>query len=352
MIGSHKYQLSNDASQMYNDVLKKIDNALYQYLINPCGEIVIHARGGYCVLGDLVPFFSDTKSEILENVRLATRFLIRTNLMNSIYSDEVKRTNRVGLSMTGIHEFAWKFFGYGFRDLIEEKLSQDFWDFINLMRLTHEDESAVYASELNLNIPHTGTTCKPSGSISKLFNLTEGAHLPAHRWYLRWVQIQNDSPLLKQYEKEGYPMKPLFSFPNVTAVGFPTCPLISTLGMGNKMVLASEATPEEQYKWLMLLEKYWLGPKGNQISYTLKLDKEKVSLEQYRKTVLEFQPKVRCCAVMPTPGKNELASLYEYLPEEEITESEYNNLMSRINKKTDEDFDEKELLCSSGSCPL
>ena len=35
--------------------------------------------------------------------------------------------------------------------------------------------------ELGLRRPVTVTTVKPSGTISKLFGLTEGAHLPARR---------------------------------------------------------------------------------------------------------------------------------------------------------------------------
>ena len=40
--------------------------------------------------------------------------------------------------------------------------------------------------------PMTVTTVKPAGTTSKLFGLTEGAHLPARRQYLRWVQFQGD----------------------------------------------------------------------------------------------------------------------------------------------------------------
>ena len=36
----------------------------------------------------------------------------------------------------------------------------------------------------------TVTTVKPAGTTSKLFGLTEGAHLPARRQYLRWVQFK------------------------------------------------------------------------------------------------------------------------------------------------------------------
>ena len=53
-----------------------------------------------------------------------------------------------------------------------------------------KDEGDAYARELGLRRPVTVTTVKPSGTISKLFGLTEGAHLPARAQYLRWVQFK------------------------------------------------------------------------------------------------------------------------------------------------------------------
>jgi hypothetical protein len=50
--------------------------------------------------------------------------------MDSLYSREVKRTNRIGVGMTGIHEYAWNAFSYSFHDLIDEKKSLDFWQTI------------------------------------------------------------------------------------------------------------------------------------------------------------------------------------------------------------------------------
>lgn len=352
MIGSKKYQLSNDAQKLYQYMFNIIDNVKYPHICNPCGEANLNIKGNYCTLSDIVPFFCNTLDEVKDIAKLAIRFLIRTNTMDAIYSDEVKRTNRTGLGMTGIFEFAWKFFGYGFRDLINEEISQDFWNFINELRLTIEEEGCRYSDELGLNHPHTFTVIKPSGSISKLFALTEGAHLPAYRWYLRWVQFQNNDSLLEEYREKGYPVKALTTYPNVSVVGFLTKPLICSLGMGDKLITAQEATPEEQYKWLMLLEKYWLGPNGGQVSYTMKFPTDKITLQEFRETFQKYQPLIRCCSVLPIISNDALKTMYEYLPEEEITEEEYNKIEYRIKRVMDAMFSENDLLCSSGSCPL
>lgn len=352
MIGSDKYRLSTAGHKLYNAVVAKIDKSKYQYLVNPCAEQVLHARGGYCVLSSIVPFFCDTLNEVKQVGALAARFLIRVNMMDSLYKDEVIRTNRIGVGMTGIHEFAIKFFNYSFYDLINESKSQDFWNFIAELRDYIEQAAYDYCDENNLNRPHTITTLKPDGSIAKLFGLTEGGHLAAHRFYLRWVQFQNNDPLLERYRNEGYPVKELVTYPNVSIVGFPNIPVITSLDP-TKVVTATEASPEDQYQYLMLLEKYWLGEgRNSQLSYTMKFEKDKYSLEDFRETLLKYQSKIRCCSVMPTASDNEMKSIYEYLPEEEISQEEFNAIMNKINKQTDQAFTKEELQCASGSCPL
>jgi hypothetical protein len=351
MIGSNKYQLSSDAQKMYNNVIEKIEQTKYKHITNPCGEISLHAKGGYCVLTSVVPFFCDSIKEIKDTIEIATRFLIRINTMDSIYKDEVIRTNRIGVALTGIHEFALKFFNYSFYDLIDENYSQDFWNTIQELRIHAEESASKYSELLGFTKPHTVTTMKPDGSIAKLFGLTEGAHLPAHKFYLRWVQFQNNDPLINRYKQEGYPVKKSKKYPDISIIGFPTVPMIATLNP-EKVTTASEASPEDQFKYLMLLEKYWLGDGNNQISYTLKFNTDKHSLEDFRNTLLTYQGQVRCCSVMPTMSDDKIKELYEYLPEEEISQEEFNSIMNKINKQTDQAFTKEELQCASGTCPL
>lgn len=191
-------------------------------------------------------------------------------------------------------------------------------------------------------------------TTSKLFGLTEGAHLPAKRYYLRWVQFRSDDPVLADYRSKGYPVKELQTYKGTTIVGFPTVPAITKMGMGDKLVTASEATPDEQYEWLRLLEYYWLGvgrhDLGGQVSYTLKYDPKKVSFEDFRSMILRNQPTVRCCSVLPEADK----SAYEYLPEQEITEFEFNITSARIRAMggISEAIGEEHLQCAGGACPL
>jgi len=361
---SKKYKPMKRTYQMMSEVAKKANAKYYTQIPNPCGEITLNMLGGYCVIADVVPYFAPTIDDGEDAFRLATRALIRVNSMDCLYTREVKRTNRIGVGMTGIYEFAWNQFGFNFRDLVDEKKSQVFWDIIARFKRAVVEEAETYAKKLGVKVPHTNTTIKPSGTVSKLFALSEGAHLPAMREYIRWVQFREDDPMVKRYKRKKYPIKELKSYPGTVAVGFPTQPEICKLGMNGKLVTASEATPEEQYKWLMLLEKYWivgideqgqpLEDKGNQVSYTLKYDPDKVSFRKFSSMVRKYQPQIKTCSVMP---KIDITA-YEYQPEESVTISDFMKVIREIGVASEgednllEDINLEHLKCENGACPI
>jgi ribonucleoside-triphosphate reductase (formate) len=360
-VGSKKYQLNDDTQILMSRLAKRAKKKKYHTITNPCGEIALNVLGGFCVIADVVPYHCETLEEAEECFRVVTRALMRVNLMDSVYSKEVQRTNRIGVGLTGVHEFAYKFFGYGFRDLVDEEKSKNFWmQMAKFNRIVHE-EATSYAKELGVKAPHTETTIKPAGTTSKLFLLTEGWHLPSMKYFLRWVQFRHDDPLVKEYHKAGYPTRQLVHYTGTTIVGFPTEPTITTLGMEDKLITAAEATPEEQFKWLMLGEKYWIrgvteegkpveDAYGNQISYTLKYKPDAVDYEHFKKMILKYQSQVRCCSVMP----QEDTSSYEYQPEQPISAHEFMSIVEKVKKakKLTEEIGREHVGCDNGACPV
>jgi len=328
-------------------------------ITNPCGEITLYLLGAYCNIADVVPYHAQSDNDAEDAFRTATRALIRVNTMDCLYAREVQRTNRIGVGITGFHEWVWARFGYGWHDIINEEKSKDMWLTLSRFKRAVVDEARTYSVELGMSTPHTDTTMKPAGTTSKLFGLSEGAHLPSMREYLRWVQFRNDDPLVEDYKAKGYPVRKLQTYQGTTIVGFPTSLEICKLGMGDKLVTAAEATPEEQYRYLFLLEKYWirgveedgvtpLSESGNQVSYTLKYDPEVVSFEEFKRTLLEGQSKIRCCSVMPqTKG-----SAYEYQPEEPVTKAEYDAICQALVQAEKEDVGQEHVGCANGACPV
>ena len=357
---SAKYKPLPRTEKMLAFIARNASVKLYSQIPNPCGEISLNMLGGYCVIADVVPYFAPSIDDAEEAFRAAVRALIRVNTMDCLYSREVQRTNRIGVGMTGIHEFAWNVYGYSFRDLIDEEKSQDFWQTIARFKRAVVEEAETYSAKIGMHVPHTNTTIKPSGTVSKLFALTEGAHLPSMREYIRWVQYRSDDPMVKKYKQKGYPIKELRSYQGSTAVGFPTQPLICRIGMNGQLVTAGEATPEEQYKWLMLLEKYWivgideqgkaLEDTGNQVSYTLKYDPKKVSFAEFVEMISKYQGSIKCCSVMPQQD----STAYEYQPEQPVTISEFMRVLNEIeaDESLMEDIDFEHLKCETGACPI
>jgi adenosylcobalamin-dependent ribonucleoside-triphosphate reductase len=333
----------------------------YSMITNPCGEIALLLLGGYCVIADTVPFHAKDDDDAEDAIRTAVRALMRTNTMDSLYNREVKRTNRIGVGMTGFHEWAYDRFGFTWKDLVNEKKSKKLWLTMSRFKRAVVDEAISYAAILGVVVPHTNTTFKPAGTTSKLFGLTEGAHLPSMRWYLRWVQFRKDDPLIGKYRAMGYPVKELKTYDNTTIVGFPTAPTICALGDGEWVTTAAEATPEEQYEFLRLLEKYWivgvekdgktpLADTGNQVSYTLKYDPKVVDFDSFIKTLIDGQFSIRCCSVMPQAD----TTAYEYQPEEPLTKEQYDALVASIatNDDVKEDIGFEHVDCGTAGCPI
>ncbi len=379
-VRSARYQV-REAAGLLGELARRANRATFPVTTNPCGEIALHVTGGYCVIADFAPLLAcpapfksflpgdvdaDTAAvwdaRVFESVRLAVRFLMRANRMDALYGEEIRRTNRIGVGFTGIHEWAWMRYGFGFRELLDERVAAPFWQMLHDLSEAAKDEAASYAAELGVAVPTTVTTVKPAGTTSKLFGLTEGAHLPARRQYLRWVQFKGtrdaqgtwtvgSDRLLADYERRGYPVRELRSFPGMTIVGFPTVSLLQRLRLGEKLVTAPDATPAEQYAWLRLIERHWIGAhRGNQVSYTLKILTDRHDLDAFRALVRREQPRIRACAVLPSRPDSELG--YEYLPEEEVSADRFAAIVRGIDDAVVEAIDLEHLQCASGVCPI
>jgi len=345
-------KFDDNINELVNKTLNKAASYRNMFITNPCGEIALAMYGGYCTIADVCLANAQSLEEVVLGIVQAGKALVRVNLMPFIYEGEVARTNRIGVGLTGIHEFAYKFFGYTWQQLHDETASSDFWEFLQHCRTTLRHELQTYCDELGVVFPHTFTTVKPSGTVSKVMHCSEGAHLPAYAQYLRWVQFPINDPAVNELRTAGYPVKDVSAkFVGHVVVGFPTETRCGNI-MGDDMTVAGDATVSEQYNFIHNIEKYWLGPntEGNQVSYTLKYSKDDVSFDEYKKIFREKQSKVRCCSVMPQFEIDE--SVYLYLPEEKISKESYEEMKRYINLLAMEAYDKEALMCEGGACPI
>lgn len=160
---SERFKLDPRTLAMTSELAKRFAGKRLKMITNPCGEISLALLGGYCVIADVVPYHATSDDDAEDAFRVAVRALIRTNTMNALYGKEVQRTNRIGVGMTGLHEYAWARFGYGWKDIVDEKKSIDFWRMLGRFSNASVDEAIKYAAQLGVTAPHTVTTSKPSG---------------------------------------------------------------------------------------------------------------------------------------------------------------------------------------------
>lgn len=141
-----------------------------------CGEITLLMLGAYCVIADVVPFHATDDDDAESAFRTAVRALIRTNLMDSIYHKEVKRTNRIGVGITGFHEWVYARFGFNWYDIIDENKSKEMWMTLSRFKRAIIQEASSYSKELGVVVPHTNTTFKPAGcaSLDTAIKTTDG----------------------------------------------------------------------------------------------------------------------------------------------------------------------------------
>jgi adenosylcobalamin-dependent ribonucleoside-triphosphate reductase len=354
-----KFNLHEKTYDMLDDILKCVKGLKYQQIVNPCGEISLHASGGYCCIGDinLGEMPRDLGKARVAAVTMA-QFLLNVNKMRFLYNNEVRRTNRIGVGLIGVHEFAWKQFGFTFHDLLDENKSKDFWDFLIGMRVAVEDyiDQLCHADPTFVR-PHTAFTLKPAGTNAKCASVSPGWNPPALAYQFRYVQYRQDDPRAAELIDQGYPWKDVSAHIRDTLViGFPTAdPLCASMvEAGVKPTCAGDIDIPDHFRWVALGEKYWLGPNyGNQVSYTAKF-KSDVTYDAVRTAILTYMPTVKCISVMHQVDE----TAYAYQPETPVTVEEYKAAMQRIAERSAAfrgvvgDYDEAVLACESGACPI
>lgn len=360
-VGNDHYPVEGSFRLLYSELAKAVNKKEFQYIVNPCAEIVLNVLGAFCVVADGAPALCDSLEEVLEMYRIMTRTCININLLPSVYPAEVRNTNRIGISMTGVLSFAWKFFSVTVRDLIYDHDNPSvsaFWSFMRQINAVVNREAVEYSRKVGLPAPLTTMAGKPAGTISKLFLLEEGFHVLPVAYMIRWVLYKQNDPKVQEFARRGYPVRDLKQRADSTIVGFPTIFALAEQQQPEDLVLARDLTPEEHFEWLRLCERNFIDgmarpedTKGNQISYTIAFDAAKYDWPAYHKMMMDNVCSVKAVSVLPHLDGD---SAYEYLPQEEITKQEYDELMANIQNAgaKDEDIDFDHLLCTSGACPI
>lgn len=310
--------------------------------VNPCAEILLGNKS-FCNLTevDVAKFYGDSAG-LRRAIHLAARANYRqtcVNLLDGILQEAWHLNNSFlrlcGVGLTGI--------------VRRPDLSA--YDYSELQR-TATSGAYGMADELGLPRPKNVTTIKPSGTLSKVMDTTEGVHKPLGKYIFNNVNFGKHDPLVPLCRSAGYKVIDNPSDPEAVLITFPVAwdsvPFEKYNGM--EVNLESAITQLERYKMLMI---NWCQ---QNVSATISYSVEEVdgivewlcaNWDNYVGVSFLFRAD-------PTKSAKDLG--YLYLPQEVVTKETYDEYVRNLqpidlDKSNDIDapLDDD---CSSGACPI
>lgn len=228
----------------------------------------------------------------------------------------------------------------------------------DLQELQRTAVSGAYsmADELQMPRPKNVTTVKPSGTLSKVMDTTEGVHKPLGRYVFNNVNLSKHDPLLALCRAAGYRVFDNPADPDAVIVTLPVeykdVPF-EVFMKGDEKVEVNLETAIQQLERYKLYMQNWCQ---QNVSATIYYDASEVGaiitwlLENWDTYVgVSFLYRAD-----PTKTAKDLG--YLYLPQEVVTESVYREYVKNLQPVN---LDEGNMLdaelqedCSTGACPV
>ena len=233
------------------------------------------------------------------------------------------------------------------------------YDYAELQRTATAGAYSM-ADELGLPRPKNTTTIKPSGTLSKVMDTTEGVHKPLGKYIFNNVNFGKHDPLVPLCRAAGYKVIDNPTDPEAVLITFPVkwddVPFdkVEKVVDGRMQVLEvnleSAITQLNRYK--MLMDNYCQQNVSATISYSAEEADDIVNwlLENWDSYVgVSF-------LFRADPTKTAADLGYRYLPQEVVTKEKYDEYASNLQPiKLDEanDIDAPiEDDCTTGHCPI
>lgn len=310
--------------------------------VNPCAEILLGNKS-FCNLTEVdVAKFKGDSAGLRRAVHLAARANYRqtcVNLQDGILQ-EAWHLNNAFLRLCGV----------GLTGIVRRP-DLAAYDYSELQRTAVAGAYSM-ADELGLPRPKNVTTVKPSGTLSKVMDTTEGLHKPLGKYIFNNVNFGKHDPLVPLCRAAGYKVVENPTDPEAVLITFPVkwedVPFDKWNGMD--VNLESAISQLERYKMLMT---NWCQ---QNVSATISYSVEEVdgivdwllnNWDNYVGVSFLFRAD-------PTKRAKDLG--YLYLPQEVVTKEEYDDYVVNLqpielDKANDIDAPIEDE-CASGACPI
>lgn len=318
--------------------------------VNPCAEILLGNKS-FCNLVEVdVAKFKGDSAGLHRAIILAARMNYRQTVVD--FRDgvlqEAWHINNAFLRLCGV----------GLTGIVQR-------DDLSSYELKDIRYSAVCAArrmakELGLEHPKNVTTVKPSGTVSKIMDTTEGIHKPLGRYIFNWINFSKDDPIVQKLVQANYKVIPNPSDSTGVIVCIPVefnnikfdkiTKTINGKDIEVEVNLDSAVSQLERYK------KYQIHYCDQNVSNTISYDPEEVpeivdwlmeNWEHYVGVSFLFRA---------DPTKNARDLGYDYLPQEVVDEKTFKTYAKSLNDIDWSSTDSYEELeddgCATGACPI
>lgn len=310
---------------------------------NPCVEILLGNKS-FCNLTEIdVGKFRNNMSGLHDAARLAARANYRQTCVN--LNDGILQES------WHLNNYFLRLCGVGLTGLAKRPDMKGY-DFERLKR-TATGAAIGMADELGLPHPKNVTCVKPSGTLSKIMDTTEGVHKPLGKYIFNNVQFSKHDPVVEILRKANYNVFNHPTDPSGVLVTFPVkwddVPFHKDEN-GKEVNLETALEQLERYK---LLQNNWTQ---QNTSVTISYDPSEVP------GIITWLLNNWDCYVgvsfiyRADPSKTAKDLGYLYLPQEVVSEAAYNEYVAKllpVELEALSGFDE--IIgdeCATGACPI
>jgi len=333
-------------------------NTEYNFGTNPCSEIILRSKQ-FCNLSEVVvrstDTFEDLKRKVKQAAILGTLQSTLTNFryLSSIWKRNTEEERLLGVSLTGIMDHPvlsgssndWEKFDEEYTSGLFGKCSLP--NYLELLKEVAIETNKEWAEKLGIPQSVAITAVKPSGTVSQLVDSASGIHPRYSDYYIRTVRQDKKDPLAELMVQAGFPceddvMKPdstyVFSFPVKAPKG---------------SVMRNDRSAIEQLELWKIYQESWCEHKPSITVYVKEDEWLKVGA-----WVNEHFDSISGVSFLPHSNHS-----YKQAPYQEITEEEYEQLLSEMPVDVDfaklDEFEKedttvgmKEYACTGNTCEL
>jgi ribonucleoside-triphosphate reductase len=315
--------------------------------VNPCAEILLGDKS-FCNLVeiDMGKFVSDEPG-LQRAIELAARANYRqtcVNLRDGVLQDTWHELNEFlrlcGVGLTGIVKWLDQY------DLYEQK------EWLGEFRMCAHDGAISMADDLGMPRPKAVTTVKPSGTLSKIMDTTEGVHRPLGRYIFNNITFSKHDPIVPVMQAAGYKVieKPFES--ESVLITFPVAYEDVEFDEVDGKHVNLESAVEQLERYKLLMDNYV----DHNCSVTISYDPSEVP-EIIEWILVNWDTYVGVSFIYrndPTKTAEDLG--YAYLPQCVVTKEDFDEY---VNGLTEVDLDGTNTLdeltdeeCATGACPI